>query len=58
MVMAGTSRDSLRRLITEVERGALTIDVERILPLDDADEGLNTMANRRARGKIVISVDD
>jgi NADPH:quinone reductase-like Zn-dependent oxidoreductase len=58
MIMAGTSRDSLTRLITEIERGALTIDVERVLPLDDADEGLKTMANRRARGKIVISVDD
>jgi len=58
MVMAGTSRDSLSRLITEIERGALTIDAERILPLDDASQGLETMANRRARGKIVISVDD
>jgi NADPH:quinone reductase-like Zn-dependent oxidoreductase len=58
MVMAGTSRDSLTRLITEIERGALTIDVERVLPLDDADKGLETMARRRARGKIVISVDD
>src|SRR5207248_9239852 len=36
MVMAGTSRDSLTRLITEIERGALTIGVERVLPLDDA----------------------
>jgi hypothetical protein len=33
-------------------------DIERVLPLDNADEGLKTMANRRARGKIVISVDD
>ncbi len=54
MVMAGTSRDSLNRLIADVEDGTLTIDVERALPLDDADKGRETMANRRARGKIVI----
>jgi NADPH:quinone reductase-like Zn-dependent oxidoreductase len=58
MIMAGTSRDSLTRLITEVERGALTIDVERVLPLDDAGKGLGTMAKRQARGKIVIAIRD
>jgi len=58
MVMAGTSRDSLNRLIADVEDGTLTIDVERALPLDDADKGLETMANRRARGKIVITIND
>ena len=58
MVMAGTSRDSLNTLITNVEDGTLTIDVEHALPLDDADKGLETMANRRARGKIVITIND
>ena len=58
MVMAGTSRDSLNRLIADVEDGTLTIDVERALPLDDADKGRETMANRRARGKIVITIND
>ena len=58
MVTAGTSRDSLSRLITDVEDGTLTIEVGRVLPLDDADKGLETMANRRARGKIVITIDD
>jgi len=58
MIMAGTSRDSLSRLIADFEDGTLTIDVERALPLDDADKGLETMANRRARGKIVITIND
>jgi NADPH:quinone reductase-like Zn-dependent oxidoreductase len=58
MIMAGTSRDSLSRLIANVEDGTLTIDVERALPLDDSDKGLETMANRRARGKIVITIND
>jgi NADPH:quinone reductase-like Zn-dependent oxidoreductase len=58
MIMAGTSRDTLSRLIADVEDGTLTIDVERALPLDDADKGLETMANRRARGKIVITIND
>jgi NADPH:quinone reductase-like Zn-dependent oxidoreductase len=58
MIMAGTSRDTLSRLVADVEDGTLTIDVERALPLDDADKGLETMANRRARGKIVITIND
>jgi Zinc-binding dehydrogenase len=58
MAMAGTSRDSLSRLVAGVEDGTLTIDVERALPLDDADKGLETMANRRARGKIVITINN
>jgi NADPH:quinone reductase-like Zn-dependent oxidoreductase len=58
MVSAGTSRDSLTRLIANVEDGTVTIDVERTLPLDDADKGLETMTNRRARGKIVITIND
>ena len=58
MVSAGTNRDSLTRLIANVEDGTLTIDVERVLALDDADKGLETMTNRRARGKIVTTIDD
>jgi hypothetical protein len=41
-----------------LKRYTLTIDVERALPLDDSDKGLETMANRRARGKIVVTIND
>jgi NADPH:quinone reductase-like Zn-dependent oxidoreductase len=57
-VMAATNRDSLNKLLSEIERGALKIDVEQVLPLDEAHKGLETMANRRARGKLAITIDE
>jgi NADPH2:quinone reductase len=57
VVMAVPNRETLSRLIDEIDRGALKIDVEQVLPLDRAHEGLQTLSSRSARGKIVIAID-
>jgi NADPH:quinone reductase-like Zn-dependent oxidoreductase len=56
-IFALPNRDTLHRLLGEIERGTLRVDVEQILPLDEATKGLETLANRTARGKLVVAID-
>jgi NADPH:quinone reductase-like Zn-dependent oxidoreductase len=55
--MAVPNRDTLSKLLGEIERGALRVDVQQILPLDEATKGLETLASRTARGKLVVAID-
>jgi NADPH:quinone reductase-like Zn-dependent oxidoreductase len=57
VISAVPNRDTLTRLVSEIERGALEVDVERVLPLDQAGQGVETLAKRVARGKIAIGID-
>jgi NADPH:quinone reductase-like Zn-dependent oxidoreductase len=56
-IFAVPNRDTLGKLLGEIERGTLRVDVEQILPLDEATKGLETLANRTARGKIAVAID-
>ena len=56
-IVAVPNRDTLSKLLGEIERGALRVDVEQILPLDEATKGLETLVNRTARGKIAVAID-
>ncbi len=56
-IVAVPNRDTLSKLLGEIERGALRVDVEQILPLDEATKGLETLASRTARGKLVVAID-
>ncbi|HEU4423631.1 MAG TPA: NADP-dependent oxidoreductase [Pilimelia sp.] len=52
------TRDVIGRLAEQAAAGTLTIDVEQTLPFDQAAEGLATIAAGKARGKIVVRVED
>jgi NADPH:quinone reductase-like Zn-dependent oxidoreductase len=56
-IMATPDRDTLGRLVEQVERGQLRIDVEQKLPLAEADRGLDNLASGHTAGKIVITLD-
>lgn len=55
-VMATPTRGVLEHLAEQAARGTLRIDVEQILTLDQAADGLALLANGQARGKIVVTV--
>lgn len=57
-VMAGPVREVTAPLAAQVAAGTLKADVTTVLPLDQAAEGLATIAGGQARGKIVIRVGD
>jgi NADPH:quinone reductase-like Zn-dependent oxidoreductase len=57
-VMAAPVRDVLKQLGEQVASGALRVDVEQVLPLQNATQGLETLAAGTARGKIVVKVED
>jgi len=57
IVTAVPNRETLSRLVAEIERGALRVDVEQVLPLEQAAQGLETIASRTARGKIAVAID-
>ncbi|HEV7654540.1 MAG TPA: NADP-dependent oxidoreductase [Mycobacteriales bacterium] len=57
-VSAAVTRELLARLADQVATGSLTVDVTTVLSLDQAIDGLHTIAAGRARGKIVVSVAD
>jgi NADPH:quinone reductase-like Zn-dependent oxidoreductase len=54
-VMAAPTSEVIASLARQVVDGTLTVNVTSILSLDQATEGLNTLASGTARGKIVIS---
>lgn len=58
VIMAMANRETLTKLISEIERGALRVDVEETLPLDEAVKALETFTNGHTRGKIVVTVED
>jgi NADPH:quinone reductase-like Zn-dependent oxidoreductase len=57
-VIATVGRELIGRLAEEAAAGGLTVDVTTVLPLEQATEGLRTLATGQARGKIVVSVTD
>ncbi len=50
--------DSLATLLRWYEEGRLRPHVSHVLPLDRAQEGFGLLRNRRATGKVVISISD
>jgi len=57
-VMAGAVREVTAPLAERAAAGALTVDVTTVLPFERAAEGLATIADGRARGKIVVQIAD
>jgi NADPH:quinone reductase-like Zn-dependent oxidoreductase len=57
-VMASPIGELLNDLATKVASGALKVDVELVLPLEDAAKGLDVLAAGQARGKIVVKLED
>jgi NADPH:quinone reductase len=57
-IMAMPTSDVISALAGQVLDGILKVDVETILPLASAADGLATIASGRARGKIVVQVGD
>ncbi len=49
--------DGLADLLARVERGELTLDIDRVLPLAEVAEGFRLSQSGEARGKIVIDVE-
>lgn len=58
VIMAMPNRETLTKLTSEIERGALRVDVEETLPLDEAAKALETFTNGHTKGKIVVTVED
>jgi NADPH:quinone reductase-like Zn-dependent oxidoreductase len=58
VIFAMPNRETLTKLLGEIERGALRVDVGETLPLDQAAKGLETFANGHTKGKIVVNVAD
>lgn len=57
-IMANPVRDILGPLVEQAAAGTLAIDVTTTLPLEQAVEGLSTLASGTARGKIVITLEN
>ncbi|HEX6521071.1 MAG TPA: NADP-dependent oxidoreductase [Streptosporangiaceae bacterium] len=57
-IMAGPVREVIAPLAEQASAGALKVDVTTVLPLDQAAEGLATIAAGQARGKIVVKISD
>jgi NADPH:quinone reductase-like Zn-dependent oxidoreductase len=57
-VMASPVREVTAPLAEKAAAGTLTVDVTTVLPLEQAADGLATIANGHARGKIVIKISD
>lgn len=57
-VNGGPVREVIAVLAEQVAAGTLKVDVNTVLPLEKAADGLATLASRTARGKIVIKIAD
>jgi NADPH:quinone reductase-like Zn-dependent oxidoreductase len=55
-IMDMPTREVISALACQVADGTLKVDVETILPLEDAADGLATLASGQARGKIVVQL--
>jgi NADPH:quinone reductase-like Zn-dependent oxidoreductase len=47
--------DNLRALLSQIERGELTPAIDRVLPLEQAAEGLRLIRDREVLGKVVVN---
>jgi NADPH:quinone reductase-like Zn-dependent oxidoreductase len=56
-VMAGPVREVLAPLVEQAADGSLKVQVQEVLRLEQAAEGLATLAAGQAHGKIVVSFD-
>ena len=56
--MAAPTREVTAPLAEQVAAGSLRVDVETVLPLERAADGLATLADGNAHGKIVVTIDD
>ena len=57
-VMAGPVREVIAPLAEQAAAGTLLVDVSTVLRLDQAAEGLATIAGGKAHGKIVVTIGD
>ena len=57
-VNAGPVREIIAPLAEQAAAGRLKVDVETVLPLEQAADGLATLAGGKARGKIVVKISD
>ncbi|HTE72019.1 MAG TPA: NADP-dependent oxidoreductase [Actinomycetes bacterium] len=57
-LMANPIQDVLAPLANQAADGTLRVEVATVLPLDQATDGLATLASGHAEGKIVITVTD
>jgi NADPH:quinone reductase-like Zn-dependent oxidoreductase len=57
-IMAGPVREVVAALAAQVAAGTLRVHVATRLPLEQATEGLATIAEGRAHGKIVVTIAD
>ena len=57
-IMAAPVREVLEPLAAQAAEGTLKVDVTTVLPLEQAADGLATIAAGHARGKIIINVAD
>jgi NADPH:quinone reductase-like Zn-dependent oxidoreductase len=57
-VMAGPVREVIAPLAEQAAAGTLKVDVTAVLPLEQATDGLATIASGKARGKLVVKVSD
>jgi NADPH:quinone reductase-like Zn-dependent oxidoreductase len=57
-IMARAVRETTAPLAEQAASGALKIDVDSVLPLEQAAEGLATLAAGQAHGKVVVTVSD
>jgi NADPH:quinone reductase-like Zn-dependent oxidoreductase len=57
-ITAGPVREVIAPLAEQAAAGALKIDVTTVLPLEQAADGLATLAAGKAHGKIVIKISD
>ncbi len=55
-IIASPTRDVIAPLAAQAAKGELHVDVHRVLPLDQAADGLAELAAGRARGKIVVDL--
>ncbi len=55
-IIASPTRDVIAPLAAQAAEGELHVDVHRVLPLDQAADGLAELAAGRARGKIVVDL--
>jgi NADPH:quinone reductase-like Zn-dependent oxidoreductase len=55
-VVADVGREHIARLADQVAAGELSVDVTTVLSLEQAADGLRTLATGNARGKIVVSL--
>jgi NADPH:quinone reductase len=56
--MAGPVPEVTAPLAEQAAAGRLKVDVNTVLPLDQAAEGLATIGSGKARGKIVVKISD